>query len=239
MFDRFGRANRFAFQFQGGPQAQEGWTPPWQNADWGWHNSGRGPRFFQMRAGRGPFGRGGPFGPDGPFGPENRNRRFFGRGDLKFALLELLRERPMHGYEMMKALEEKSGGFYAPSAGSVYPTLQMLEDRGLVTVSEVEGKKVYSLTEAGKVALEEHQQEAGQHSEFAGPPWHGHEQGRHGIPGMEAMGALRSEAAEVARLFAIAGRVSFHDPEKMKRLREVIERTRKELSDLIYGTETK
>src|SRR6266852_3133281 len=82
----------------------------------------------------------------GPCGSGGEGGRFFGRGDVKFALLELLRERPMHGYEMMKALEEKSGGFYRPSPGSVYPTLQMLEDGGLVTSNEVEGKKVYSIT---------------------------------------------------------------------------------------------
>ena len=66
---------------------------------------------------------------------------------MKFALLELLRERPMYGYEMIKALEEKSGGFYSPSPGSIYPTLQMLEERGLVTAGEAEGKKVYTITD--------------------------------------------------------------------------------------------
>ena len=98
---------------------------------------GPDPRFFEMRRGRGPFGPGGPFGPEG----QGEGRRFFGRGDVKFALLDLLQERPMHGYEMIKALEERSGGFYAPSAGSIYPTLQLLEDRSFVTVNETEGKK--------------------------------------------------------------------------------------------------
>jgi len=107
----------------------EGWTPPWLQQEW------RGPQFFGMRRGRGPFGHGGPFGPGGEGG------RFFGRGDIKFVLLELLQERPMHGYEMMKALEEKTGGFYTPSPGSIYPTLQMLEDGGMVTSAEVEGKR--------------------------------------------------------------------------------------------------
>ena len=74
----------------------------------------------------------------------------------------------MHGYEMMKALEEKSGGFYTPSAGSIYPTLQMLEDRGFVTVKEVEGKKVYSITDTGRGLLAERHKND---EEFAGPPW--------------------------------------------------------------------
>src|SRR5215217_4766175 len=88
-----------------------------------------------------------------------RGRRFFGRGDLKFALLELLTERPMHGYEMMKELQERSGGMYTASAGSVYPTLQMLEDRDFVTVSETDGKKVYTITDAGRTFLAENQAE--------------------------------------------------------------------------------
>ena len=111
---------------------------------------GPGPRFFAARMRRGLFGPGGPFGPEGPFNPEGG--RFFGRGDVKYALLELLQERPMHGYEMMKALEERSGGFYAPSAGTIYPTLQLLEDRELVTVQEVEGKKIYKITDAGRAS---------------------------------------------------------------------------------------
>ncbi len=71
----------------------------------------------------------------------------------------------MHGYEMMKSLEEKSGGFYTPSPGSIYPTLQMLEDRGFVTVQEADGKKIYSITDAGRALLTERQQGE---REFAG-----------------------------------------------------------------------
>jgi DNA-binding PadR family transcriptional regulator len=195
------------------------WTPPWLQEEW------RGPHFFGMRRGRGPFGPGGPFGSGGEGG------RFFGRGDMKFALLELLQERPMHGYEMMKALEEKTGGFYTPSPGSIYPTLQMLEEAGMVTSNEIEGKKVYSITDAGRASLAERQKNQ---EGFAGPPWmrwHGH--GGHG-PKPE-MQALKSEVAETARLLAIAGRMSLQDPEKLARLRSIIERTRKELNTLIYG----
>src|SRR5260370_30889436 len=97
----------------------------------------------------------GPFGPRGPFGFGGEKGRFFGRGDMKFALLELLLERPMHGYEMIKALEEKSGGFYTPSPGSVYPTFPMLEDSSLLPAKEVEGQRVYTITDAGRAALAE------------------------------------------------------------------------------------
>ena len=81
--------------------------------------------------------------------------RFYDRGDLKYVILRLLKERPMHGYEVMRALEEESGGWYRASAGSVYPTLQMLEDQGYVAVQEQDGKKVYSITDAGRKYLEE------------------------------------------------------------------------------------
>jgi len=180
------------------------------------------------------FGPRGPFGPGGPFGPEGPGARFFGRGDVKYALLELLQERPMHGYEMMKALEEKSGGFYVPSAGSIYPTLQMLEDRGLVTAAEAEGKKVYSITDAGRAVLAERHKEE---EEFT-PPWARAfgQRGRWNAPEMQA---LRSEAMEVARLFAIAGRTAINNPEQVTRLRGLLERTRKDLSDMIYGTSPK
>src|SRR5215475_2225608 len=67
------------------------------------------------------------FGPGGPRAPFLR-ARMFGCGDLKYALLDLLQERPKHGYELIKELEEKSGGFYSPSAGAIYPTLQLLAD---------------------------------------------------------------------------------------------------------------
>jgi DNA-binding PadR family transcriptional regulator len=227
MFHKFDR--HFAYQGQGGDW--EGWTPPWEGR--GHHGHGHGPRFFAQRMRRGFFGHGGPFGPEGPFGGEGR--RFFGRGDVKFALLELLQERPMHGYEMMKALEEKSGGFYVPSAGTIYPTLQLLEDRGLVTSQELEGKRVYSITDAGRIAHGERRKEE---DDFANPFWgrFGPQARRWNAPETQA---LRSEAMEVARLFAIAGRKAFNDPEQITNLRGILERARKELSDMIYGSGSK
>lgn len=80
--------------------------------------------------------------------------RFFDRGDLKYVILGLLKTKPMHGYEVMRALEEESGGWYKASAGSVYPTLQMLEDQGFVSAQVEDGKKVYSITDAGLKHLE-------------------------------------------------------------------------------------
>ena len=73
-----------------------------------------------------------------------------GRGDVRAAVLSLLAEKPMHGYQIIQEIEERSNGAWKPSAGSVYPTLQLLADEGLVQVEESNGRKTYSLTEAGK-----------------------------------------------------------------------------------------
>ncbi len=81
--------------------------------------------------------------------------RFFGPGEVRFALLSLLGERPQHGYELMKALEERSGGAYRASAGTIYPTLQQLADEGLVVGEEQDGRRSYALTEAGRAVLAE------------------------------------------------------------------------------------
>lgn len=221
---------RFAYQFAGEPDGWgPGWTPPWlQNRPWRGPFGLHGPLHF-ARHRRGPFG--GRFGPGGFFG-HGDGERFFGRGDMKYALLGLLRERPMYGYEMIKALEEKSGGFYTPSPGSIYPTLQMLEERGFVTSEEVESKKVYRITESGLALLEERSQ-----PEFFGPPWmrHHHGHGEHSHGPRPEVKALRVEAMEVARLFAIAGRGAITDPEKATRLRSIIARARKDLVEMIYG----
>jgi DNA-binding PadR family transcriptional regulator len=85
------------------------------------------------------------------WGDEPRTRR----GDIKFMLLELLSEHPQHGYELMKELEARSGGFRRISPGSIYPTLQMLEDGGYVTSEPADGKRVYTITPSGEQFLSE------------------------------------------------------------------------------------
>ena len=75
-------------------------------------------------------------------GGPGRGRHRVRRGDVRSAILALLDDRPMHGYEMIQELEERTGGRWTPSAGSIYPTLQLLEDEGLVTPEEVEGRKI-------------------------------------------------------------------------------------------------
>ena len=92
----------------------------------------------------------------GDWGDQPRTRR----GDIKFRLLELLSERPQHGYELMNELEARHGGFRRPSPGSIYPTLQMLEEGGYLTSEEIEGKRVYTITESGRQFLSDRKPQA-------------------------------------------------------------------------------
>jgi DNA-binding PadR family transcriptional regulator len=94
----------------------------------------------------------------GPRGrPHGRAARFFEQGDLKYVILRLLEEKPRHGYDIIKELESRFGGSYAPSPGTVYPTLTMLEDLGYArVVPEEGGKKIYEITDEGRKHLAEH-----------------------------------------------------------------------------------
>src|SRR5262245_58308428 len=116
--------------------------------------------FGDFVSGCGPGGFWAGFGPSGErHGGRGRRRRrhqFFEAGEVKYVILRLLAEKPRHGYEIMKALEERLGGWYTPSPGTVYPTLQLLEDQGYVRAVETEGKKVYHITPEGQAFLHEH-----------------------------------------------------------------------------------
>lgn len=114
---------------------------------------GRGPRGFDER-GDGMGGMGG--GPDGRGGRGERAERVFGRGDLPLIVLALIEISPRHGYEIIKAIEERCGGAYAPSPGAVYPTLTLLEEQDHVTSCEsASGKKLYTITDLGRAYLDE------------------------------------------------------------------------------------
>ena len=125
-----------------------------------WHRFAMGPGSRRGRR-RGPwFGPGGfPMGGPGQF---FRGRAKVGRGEVRAAVLALLTEEPMHGYQIMQELSERTGGVWQPSPGSVYPTLQQLEDEGLVRSEDRESKKVYRLTDTGRERAE---------IEAASPPW--------------------------------------------------------------------
>lgn len=199
---------------------REAWA--WQGADEPGHHHGHWGDFGDWHAVWHHMSRRFPFGP----GRHGGEMPFFGRGDLKYGLLELLLERPKHGYEMIKELEDKAGGFYTPSAGAVYPALQLMEDREWITSQTVDGKKVYTITEAGKKALKEHQQDT---EHMRGPGrGRGFERGfgHHARPEMKA---LQHETMEVARLLWMAAINTEGDLTKLGQLRKIIENTRQQL----------
>ncbi|MFE5400477.1 PadR family transcriptional regulator [Streptomyces sp. NPDC056580] len=152
--------------------------------------------FEGRRAAFGPFGPGGPgwgpggpgFGP-GPWGPRGRGgpRGRARRGDVRASILALLKEGPRHGYEMIQEIAERSGGAWKPSPGSVYPTLQLLEDEGLIASESEGGKKLFSLTDSGRAAAEE------------GPdaPW---EEASRGVD-WEALGEIRQAGMGLMQAF--------------------------------------
>jgi len=175
--------------------------------DWlfGW-DMGTGPRRRGRHRGRGP------------------GRRFFRQGEVRLALLSLLEDEPGHGYELMKRLEERSGGLYQASAGTVYPVLQQLEDEGLVKAEEVEGKKVYHLTEAGREELLLHEEDTDRIWKRA--------------TGWKDWGA--NMGPETAEIWASWGRLSKaafkaaarSDSGNTEKIREILDRARKELESL-------
>ena len=131
--------------------------------------------------GSGPFG-GGPFG-GGPFGgrhPRGSGRGRARRGDVRLALLRLLAEEPRNGYQLMQTIEERSGGRWRPSPGSVYPTLSQLEDEGLVRSTESEGARHFEITDAGREHLETRADEPA--------PWDAGEEGLDPLAGDRAAG---------------------------------------------------
>ncbi|MCG8592133.1 MAG: PadR family transcriptional regulator [Proteobacteria bacterium] len=149
--------------------------------------------------------------------------RFFGPGEVRLALLGLLADGPRHGYELMGQLEERSGGVYRASAGTVYPTLQQLEDEGLATSETVEGRRVYRLTEAGEREVESERahvdriwQRAEQWSEFAF------------VRDPDAAEIVRP-ALRLARAAYRAVARSHGDPDVVDRVRQILDRTREEL----------
>ena len=179
-----------------------------------------GPKMMRGFFGGGP---GGGFGPGPRRGP--RGGRMFEKGDLKYVILDLLAEKPSHGYEVIQTLEEKSRGFYSPSPGSVYPTLQLLEDLGHVSVEQRDGKKVYSVTDEGRKFLEENRRSLEDIWGRVGGGWD-----------PEVVAEIQEIRREVMGLGKRFGR-EMHggrlDSDKLRRVREVISTAVREIEDIL------
>jgi DNA-binding PadR family transcriptional regulator len=177
---------------------------------------GHGPREFAFHH----HSHMGPHGPLGHgFGPFGRAKR----GNVRAAILAVLAEEPMHGYQIMQQLQERSGGMWRFSPGSVYPTLQLLEDQGLVKSDEVEGKRVFSLTDEGRTEAEQLKQRGG------AAPWD------------TSFGAddprLKVRQAFVQLIGAFKQIASSGTPEQMERAIEIITEARKKIYAILAEEE--
>jgi DNA-binding PadR family transcriptional regulator len=161
------------------------------------------------------------FGSHGHF--SERQHRLVEKGDFKYIILDLLKDKPSHGYEIIRALEERFQGFYTPSPGSVYPTLQLIEDMGYVTSTDRDGKKVYTITNEGRKHLVDEKEHID-----------GIKGRMNGFYGMHNIEEFRETAKEVRNLGKIVREHAQdlnHD--KLKRVREIIHRATREIADVI------
>jgi DNA-binding PadR family transcriptional regulator len=179
-----------------------------------------------------PFGRfGRRWGFGGPFGGRGAGERIFGRGDLKYVILELLKDQPRHGYDIIRALEDRMRGHYRPSPGSVYPTLQMLEDLGYVTSNQQEGKKVYSITDEGRRYLSDQQSTIDDIRSRISAGWDAAQR--------PEVADVMHELQQLARaLFRHGARGALQDPERLRKLREILSRARHEVDALADAPRT-
>jgi DNA-binding PadR family transcriptional regulator len=172
-----------------------------------------------------PFG--GDFGPGSPFGagsPGMRGQRRGGRGtrlNVRPAVLALLLERPMHGYEIIQELDSRTNGIWRPSPGSVYPTLQLLEDEGLIEAEAEGGRKSYHLTDAGRPEAETAAQN---------PPW-----SRIGDDTMSQAQDFRDAAVGI---MSALKQVGFNGtPEQRDKALEVLNETKRKLYAILADSE--
>ncbi|SDQ22608.1 PadR family transcriptional regulator [Microbacterium sp. cf332] len=140
-----------------------------------------------------------------------------GRGDVRAAVLALLAEQPMHGYQIIHEIDDRSGGSWKPSAGSVYPTLQLLADEGLISAEESNGRKTYSLTEAGRAAAAESGEKPA--------PWEGTSRDHSRVT------ALPKAGVELAQAAAQVGRSG--SPEQVQQAVEILDDARRKLYALL------
>jgi DNA-binding PadR family transcriptional regulator len=140
------------------------------------------------------------------------------RGDVRAAVLALLADRPMHGYEMIKEVEERSDGAWTPSAGSIYPMLQLLEDEGLIRGEETDGKRRFTLTDAGRA---EHEEKSGDVT-----PW---DAVRAGFPA----GHLQLRGAIGQLIPAVKAIAAEGTEEQQKQVRELLDETRRKIYSIL------
>ena len=147
----------------------------------------------------------------------------FHKGDLKYVVLDLLQGKPKYGYEIIRALEEQSHGFYRPSPGVVYPTLQMLEEMGYASSTERDGKKVYTITGEGRHFLDERSDwtdEIRSHMRHHWNPKH-----------FVVIGGIMDEVDKIVESVGSGARNAA--PGKLDRIKQVISKTHQEIEAIL------
>ena len=178
---------------------------------------------FRMNRG---WRRSGAWGGWAAFGPFAGRRRFFESGEVRLAVLSLLKEGPKHGYELIKQFELRSGGLYRASAGTIYPTLQLLEDEGLIVADTVDGKKVYRITKEGEEELE-------RESDTVDQIWGRAERWEEWSQWMGPQTiAIAGPLAHVVKAALRASHGAEESPERQEKLRDILDRMRRELEQL-------
>jgi DNA-binding PadR family transcriptional regulator len=152
-----------------------------------------------------------------------RKGRRFEKGDLRYVILDVLRDQPRHGYDIIRAIGERFGGMYAPSPGTVYPTLQMLEDQGFVTPTQHDGKRVYTITEEGRKFLEERR-------EHVDNIW---SRGGTAEANGEELRELFDTLGSVFGMLRRSARRIWDEPSKLSRIREVVQRAQREIEAIV------
>jgi DNA-binding PadR family transcriptional regulator len=169
------------------------------------------------------------WGPPPPFGRRGGRERLFEKGELKYLFLDLLREKPRHGYDLIRAIEERSGGRYQASPGAVYPILQMLEDLGYVAASTQDGRKTYAVTDAGQAFLDENAEAVEEVRRRVKAAWGGGDR--------EDWHAIAQEMGEFAHLFGRGRPKRRIPPDAMRRILDVIRRARGEIEAILDEAE--
>ena len=146
-----------------------------------------------------------------------------GRGDVRAAMLALLAEGPLNGYQIIQQISERSGGVWRPSSGSVYPTLSQLEDEGLVAAGKDESNRVYRLTERGKSYVAKHRDELG-------TPWEVETPGND--PRREVMNLMREIGPALGQV------LKFGTPEQVAEARRIMTEARRALYRLLADDES-
>jgi DNA-binding PadR family transcriptional regulator len=149
------------------------------------------------------------------------------RGEIRYLVLDAIKERPRHGYEVIQHIEERAGGTYRPSPGVIYPTLQMLEELGHANVVDQAGRKAYAITDAGRADLEQNQRSVADfYQRFDEEPWESY---------AEDLAEVMRRVGRLVKTFRQAARHSRLTPETIRAIRKVLDDAAAGIEEVLRG----